>query len=245
MLPIKLGREPLVEALFEMRFKGPTPAASVLPGVLFSKLEKAGPVERLPAADIPQQLRTIDLNLQFAPLVRVHWNQFMILISDRSLALACRLPYPGWASFKAAILKVLSLIPAEGLIDVVERFSLKYVNVIPADIGSASSVTDLDLRIGLNHITDQIYSVRAEIKKGDVLHLVQLASEASVTLITGETRSGFATDIDSIVVIEDEKFFDLNAGLADRIEFLHGENKQMFFSCLHDEAIKKLEPTYG
>ncbi len=38
-LPLKVRKEPLVEAVFEMRFDASLPASNILPGVIFGELE--------------------------------------------------------------------------------------------------------------------------------------------------------------------------------------------------------------
>ena len=56
-LPKKLNKEPLVDAVFEIRFSSSMAASSVLPGFFFAKLEpKEWRVESLPVAEIPGQL---------------------------------------------------------------------------------------------------------------------------------------------------------------------------------------------
>ena len=100
-LPLKLGKEPLIEALFEMRFKATAPVSNILPGLLFTKFKGEKKIEKLPAAQLPEELRKVDPSLHYAPLLRIYWDRFMILTSDRSSGLACKMPYPGWnAAFK-------------------------------------------------------------------------------------------------------------------------------------------------
>ena len=99
-LPSKLKKEPIIDALFEMRFTSATSASSIVPGVLFSKLSGDKTIERLPTEQIPKQLLESEPNLRFAPLVRLHWDNFLISIGDRSLAVACKMPYPGWKTFR-------------------------------------------------------------------------------------------------------------------------------------------------
>jgi hypothetical protein len=121
-LPKKLGKEPLVEALFEMRFKPKGPVSSILPGLVFTKFSGEKKIENLPFAGLPEQiLARIDPNVRYTPLVRIHWDNFMILCSNQSAGLACKLPYPGWTTgFKPAIIKLADLIGDAGIVDVVE-----------------------------------------------------------------------------------------------------------------------------
>ena len=54
-IPARLKKEPLLEAIWEMRFSGSTsPVADLLPGILFKSFSgKYGRAGKLPAADMP------------------------------------------------------------------------------------------------------------------------------------------------------------------------------------------------
>jgi uncharacterized protein (TIGR04255 family) len=129
-LPTKLAKEPLLDAVFEVRFSKSTELASLLPGYLFARLEGlSGVVEPLPASQMPRAIREADPTSQLihAPLVRMQWRQFAVLIGDVSVAIACKLPYPGWASFRPAIEELLRCAVDTKVVGQVQRYSLKYV----------------------------------------------------------------------------------------------------------------------
>jgi uncharacterized protein (TIGR04255 family) len=110
-LPTKLEKEPLVDAVFEIRFAPRVPASSVIPGILFTRPEtQPQQIERLPAADIPAEFRSREPSLRFQPVMRLHWDDnFLIMVGDTSLGLGCKMPYPGWRNFKPHILRRFSL----------------------------------------------------------------------------------------------------------------------------------------
>jgi uncharacterized protein (TIGR04255 family) len=101
-------------------------------------------------AELPVPLLAhIDPNIRYAPAIRIHWGNFIILSGNQSAGLACKLPYPGWtAGFKPSILKLAQLIGEAAIVDVVERFSLKYTNIVPSELGVAPVVVDFALKIG-------------------------------------------------------------------------------------------------
>ncbi|MDD1616675.1 MAG: hypothetical protein CG439_1815, partial [Methylococcaceae bacterium NSP1-2] len=108
ILPKKLNKEPLLEALFELRFTCDFPASTILPGLLFSKLDGDKRIEQLHAAQIPLEIRNSDPNLQFSPVSRLVWENFHINIGDRNISISCQFPnYPGWFKFKEAIEKII------------------------------------------------------------------------------------------------------------------------------------------
>ena len=71
-LPIRLGAEPLLEAVCEMRFASSFPASNILPGLLLQGLQAEGnqiSMQRLPASNLPKEMREIDPALRDAPLI--------------------------------------------------------------------------------------------------------------------------------------------------------------------------------
>jgi hypothetical protein len=49
-LPTKLKKEPLVDAVFELRFSSTVAASNVIPAILLARLKKPPRMERLPAS---------------------------------------------------------------------------------------------------------------------------------------------------------------------------------------------------
>ena len=244
-LPLKLGKAPLVEAVFDVRFTALFSASSILPGMLFSKLDAPRSVDRLPIANLPEQMRSNDPNLMYAPFVKIGWDAFTILISDRSVALACTIPYPGWPTFKRGILKVIEIIGTANVVQSIDRFSLKYVNVFPAELGEIGSIANLDVRIGPYSAEGHNVQLRAEIQHGELIRVLTIASSAKSTFADGTSRSGPLLDIDIIAVIERTPFTKFFDNLSDRVELVHTEAKATFFTCVKPEIMKKLEPFYA
>ncbi len=245
LLPSKLKKEPIIDALFEMRFTSATSASSIVPGWLFSKLSGEKTIERLPAEQIPKQFLDSDPNLRFAPLVRLQWGKFAILVGDRSLAVACKMPYPGWSEFKPVILEVITAMKEIGIVQAVHRFSMKYIDLIPAST-LAEQVFAIRGTIELgNHVLQQeTFMLRIDIPKDDMLHIVQVSSSASAKLFDGSTREGVVVDIDTIFDLKNPDFAYLLTGLPDQLESLHSANKAMFFECIRPETLASLEPVY-
>lgn len=130
-VPKTLEREPLVDALFEVRMEGSAPLADILPGILFHKLDPKPSIARLPAADIPQPMRALDPALHYAPTQRLEWGEYVIAVGDRNVIVSCKLPYPKWPNFKSKILEIIGLIGEVGVAGIVERFSIGSVAQIP------------------------------------------------------------------------------------------------------------------
>ncbi len=245
-LPKKLNKEPLVDAVFEIRFSSSIPVSSVLPGFLFARINDGDKkIERLPAADIPLQMREFNPNLRFQPLLRLNWGRFLILIGDESLAIACVIPYPGWQDFKPKIIEVINILRDSRIIETVSRFSLKYVDIIEGkNLYEQIQRVNVNLNIGNHILSSEHFNIRVEIPHDDYLHIVQIAAPSSVTLFDGQTRDGVLVAVDSI---SEQLTIDLTSfaeALADNLEAIHTSNKTMFFECLRPETITYLEPVY-
>ena len=150
-LPTILEREPLVGAVFEVRLAGDPHMSDLLPGVLFSQLDPKPTIERLPAAEIPQPIRASDPNLVFAPVILIDWREFTISFGERNLVIGCKLPYPKWPRFKEAILEIVAKVACVGIVGPVERYSLKYVNLIQAPT-SKEQISKINLSVKLGDV---------------------------------------------------------------------------------------------
>lgn len=244
-LPTVLEREPLVDAVFEVRLGGDPHMADLLPGVLFVQLDPKPTIQRLPAAEIPQPIRANDPNLVFAPVIRLDWREFAISFGERNLVIGCKLPYPKWPRFKEAILDIVARVASVGIAGPVERYSLKYVNLILAPtISDQITKIDMAVRIGEVAVRDDHLSVQVHKSEGDTLHIMSVVTGAQVGLADGKQVYGAVVDIDSIRVVHFADFGAFDAALGPAIETLRQANKIKFFSCLTQATVSEMGPKY-
>ncbi len=200
-LPTKLEKEPLVDAVFEIRFNSRVPASTVIPGILFTRLEThPQQIERLPVADLPPELRTREPGLRFQPVMRLHWDEnFLIMVGDTTLGLGCKMPYPGWRNFKPHILTLAGVLKDSAIIDQIDRYSIKYIGVVDGE-NAAEQISKiiLDVKLGDYVLKSEPFTLRVEIRRNSLRHIVQLAAPATASLADGTQREGLLVDIDSI-----------------------------------------------
>lgn len=244
-LPKKLNKEPLIDAVFEVRFTSKAPASVVLPGFLFSNLAGDKSIESLPISQLPKPVRDADTNLKFAPLSRVDWGQFYIGISDFSVTVSCKYPYPGWNGFKPAITNVMSILLESKIVEAVERYSMKYVDMIPsADIQQKVSMINFKVSIAEHELEKEQFQLRIEIPRDGFINAVQVISSAQAVLNNGTKMEGLVVDVDTFVEQDGISMQSLCEGLSDKLEAIHLTNKTMFFDCLTSQTVNKLEPIY-
>lgn len=245
-LPTKLINEPLVEAVFEVRFGEPDSVVfeNVLPGILYSELGNISNLERLPPAEIPKPIRDSDPNLRYAPFVKLDWEKFVISIGDRSIVVGCKLPYAGWHNFKSKILRIVKLIDRLGIIRSVERFSVKYVNLVQAPkVSDQLERIRISIEVGEYAIKDSRISLRYDHQENDILHIITIITGAEGNL-NNRKVSGVVVDVDSIKFVNNIDFSTFTAKLQTDLEILKQSNKENFFNCLKEEAILELGPIY-
>lgn len=244
-IPVRLKKEPLLEAIWEIRFSSDKPSvAELLPGMLFNSLpQKYGNIVRLPAADIPAGIAEQDPNLRYVPKIRLENGNQAVQVGEHVISLNDRRPYSGWSNFSKDILSLAAVLRHTGLIKTLERFSLKYIDLIELDPPADLGCLNLDLKLGEHRISTKPVHVRTEIKEDDLIHIVQVVSPAEVALPGHEKRwKGVLLDIDTIKLLsETQPWDDLERCLDD----VHMSCKKMFFSLLKPETVERLEPEYG
>lgn len=243
-IPVRLKREPLLEAIWEIRFSGTQPSvADLLPGMLFNALPgRYRNIVRLPAADIPAPIVEHDPNLRYLPKIRLENSNQAVQVGEHVVSLNCRRPYSGWKKFSSDIRDLAKVVQDTCLIGTLERFSLKYMDLIEADQPLGLGCLNLDLKLGGHEMSKRPVQLRTEIKEGDLTHIVQIVSPVEIELPGDEKRlKGVLLDIDTIKPLgENESWNDLDRRLDD----VHLACKKMFFSLMKPETVNKLEPEY-
>jgi uncharacterized protein (TIGR04255 family) len=183
--------------------------------------------------------------MQFAPLVRVTWKSFPILVGDKSICIVSEIPYCGWVDYKNAILEVITAMSDIPYIESVQRYSMKYVNLIPCDdLAQQILGLNFELRIGQHKIEKEAFLVRTEIQTGSFLKMIQVAAGASVVKADGKTTNGAIVEIDIARQVDDESPKEFIKSFSPRLDEIHMLNKETFFDCLQSQTIEALGPTY-
>lgn len=244
-MPKRLCKEPLVEALFEMRLPERTSAPDLLPGFLLSQGLK-GKITHLPHSQIPRDVRAQDPNLRFAPLLSMRLeDDFVLSIGESVLSLSCLLPYKGWQLFSEKIVHIVNLLRKSEIVEKANRFSLKYANIIDESFESnQKNLINGSFNIaGERDLTNLQF--RGEFPTEKFIHVIDCATNASANIKeSGILKKGLLVAVDSIFIFREASFSDLLNNFQNDLDSLHMENKEMFFACLKDETIELLEPEY-
>ena len=181
----------------------------------------------------------------FAPLLKLEMEKTTISIGDRNVVIGCKLPYPKWPAFKEAILNITGRIAGIGIAGPVERYSLKYVNLIEAPtIAEQIKKIVMSIQLGDFEVNDEHVSLRVHRSENDILHLMSVVTGAQAQMADGRQVSGAVVDIDSIRNTEFPDFVTFVSELEPAVESLRQANKVKFFSCLTKAAIQEMGPQY-
>lgn len=242
-LPTRLNKEPLLDVLFEIRFTSQHPVSNILPGILFSRFPHCR-MEQLPQSQLPQILRQQSPELKYAPLVRLVGEQYAYQVGDNSFSISSLMPYKGWQHFKNEILESIEILKIASLVDTVERFSLKYIDLIEHSGPEKSEILNVALQIGERDFATSNYQVHTELSHEDMTALIQIISSAKVQTPNAPDRHGIVVDIDTIFQAGGESLAGLSDLFANKLDRVHALNKDVFFSTLSSRAIELLEPIY-
>lgn len=247
-LPSKLGKEPIVEAVCELRVSPTGDLHTVLPGYLYASFRReVGPSEQLPASMIPEAMRAQDTNLAYASIVRIPWRNYFVLIGARNVAIGCRLPYPGWAQFRLDIHELFRTVIRSGLIRGVDRYSVKFINFFPSSDGEQGNTAMLDwtIRFGEFVLDKEHVQLRVEMPNTkDTLTIMTISSPAQYQPQGEPARSGGVIDVDTVCTHVTNDLATFDAELEGRLDGIRLANKRAFFDCLTLESINQMEPQY-
>ena len=238
-LPEKLDRPPIVEAAFELRFEPrKESAADLLVGLLYTSLKSYQQrVQALPAANVPRPIRDTDPRLRYLASHQLSGDGEHVLIGDRALSLS-KTKYRGWRELKESIKALLQAARGTELIGLLERYSLKAVNILPVEPGQALGSLNAKFEIANRPAAEQGFQFRTEFVSGELTTIIEIAANANVT-IEGQVKSGMLIGVDTVRSKGAEGLWD---DMERRLEELHSELKNLFFELLTPATIKALGP---
>ena len=247
-LPVSVDRDSIVEVTFEIRFAGAQkPVDSLLLGILFSVFKEQFPTtEALPASQIPAILRMSQPILARQPTQALVGDHKRLLVGDTVVALSHIAPYPGWSKLQPLILRLAETLQGTGVIDRVERFSLKYMNVFQHG-GNDLDLAPFKIKCELDgfKLRGPGFSLRSEIDQGQCVSVVELQPGVTATINSQGTNRSFTGTRFSVDTIWQAGFKDFWNELPQMLGIAHVTTKHVFFGLLEDKTINDMGPTWG
>lgn len=245
-VPIRLTKDPILEALFEMRFQGTVPAvADVLQSAVYPPLKDRFPqIQRTPVGSLPEPLLAADPNLRYQPRLILQGEQLSVFIGDRAIALACPKPYVGWKAFLPLILELLGHVKRANVMGEPERLSLKYINLLEGDSpASQFSLVHYNASLGrqVYQLNDLLTYTRTEFNQDGLTNIVELGANSVAKTPKGDSLTGLIVTVDTICQNPKDFWTDPQP----HIEKVHNVEKNVFFNVLTEETINKMGPVWS
>jgi len=234
-LPSAIAPCPIQEAVIELRFERlKTLIWDAVPGLVLAHLQGQGweTLERLPIAEVPQELLEMETNLQHAPHYSLSKGPCLLLLGPKMLGLANRVTYLGWHDLFAEFRTIFETLRPV-LIRQLNRIGIRYIDTFK---GNILPNTKLDFRVaGCSPALSTIsFHLPLEGRDGFTLNL-----RVANGLFTQEEA-----EIRSIIDLDASVYPRSGDEVLELIESGHLQQKQLFFSLLKDEFLESLNPTY-
>lgn len=241
---IHLKQDGIKEALFEIRFDSP-----VTPEVVIGRLTDAegwagyNPV-RLAAADLPKQIRDIDLNLRYAPsyeLVKSETNE-LIRIGAKSLSYHRLAPYPGWNIHFPALKDAIKTLFAKIATITPTRLGFRYVNALNGQDHLIGRASDLALKIAIGDgVGFEPDSFALNYKRQACLGHIEQVQVATPDYVQGQPGlPDFSVIVDIDIFTPDAYTVGGQDDVLAWIETAHDLLKENFFKLLPNNIIEQL-----
>jgi uncharacterized protein (TIGR04255 family) len=156
-LPRRLKQDAIVEAVAEFRFETSTIFELVLGRLVDRDDWKGYAQNRLPASEIPPQLRLADADLRYVPLFELagHEGRVALRVGPNVISFHRKAPYVGWSEFRRNIECTLESLFAIADKPTIHRIGLRYLNALgPKHMVRSLSELNLQLAVGKKPISD-------------------------------------------------------------------------------------------
>ena len=246
-VPESLEKNTIIATTFETRFRSNHPnVGDLLPGLLYHTVGKKFPkIMPLPLSQVPAHVRAVNAEIAAQPTQSLHGPTGQLLIGNQLVGLA-RTPYPGWNAFRPEVLEIIEALKSTGLINSIERLSLRYVNVINEGI-DAFDLNQLRISVSLGELSlkREGFATRAEVEQDECTGIVDIRTGGNVTVTSqgvSKSSSGVLVSIDAVWSPPGDDTWD---ALPDGLEKIHTVAKTLFFELLTPETLSKLGPRWS
>jgi len=239
-IPKRLKRNPIIEAIAEVRFTSSLPSEAII-GLVYDNIkDKFGQPKSLPILQLPAAIREKDPNLRYQACYRFEKPGNVLLVGPRNIALSTT-TYTDWAAATPLLLELLTKFHQMKLFQSVERIGLRYVNFFE-NLNIFEHIT-LSVKIGNESIAERSIVLRTETDVQGFKVITNLSNTAE-SLVSGQKRNGSLVDLD----ITNEHLELRGELLPEELLRLFTEANQLaddaFFGLVKEELFIKFEPEY-
>jgi uncharacterized protein (TIGR04255 family) len=239
---INLVRDGIQEAVCEIRFDS-AHAGELALGRLADAVPWRGWTQvRLPAADLPAQLRSMDQNLRFQPSFELKPTADAtgsVRIGQNAISWHQLAPYRGWTEFQPSVRQAVEVLFSSLSGVRIVRAGLRYINTLNVDQHHVTSPHNLDLQISAGGESIREAFTLIYRRHFDQTHVTQV-TVATPEYVQAPKTGAFSVLVDVDVFSPDSIYLPDSSAVAAWIENAHDYLKDRFFSLLPEDVIEKL-----
>lgn len=239
-LPNKLKHDGIVEALLELRFESDTIPEVFLGRIIDHQYWRGFQQRRLPAYEIPAQLRHVVPNVRYAPIIELIGpdEKAALRFGPSVLSYHRTRPYVGWTNFKPELERVVETLFETTENISVNRLGFRYLNVLTPTLHQINSIADLDLKLT---IANDELSTNVNV---NLTTSVSTNSSCTVRIATKEFVQG--VPLDTSVFIDVDVFTNEGFSTSDKavvnawVADAHAQEKTEFFHLFTPASGRRL-----
>jgi len=244
--PIKITPDSIRDSIIEIKYSSRLPF-EVMIGYIFNALDETYKYTNRPAPftkDEQEAFQRASLEFQVGPQSIFFTDTIKLDLRPNSLIFNCLDKYKGWTVYKAEIINTLRQISTIKEIEKYTRVGLRYVSEYPeTDIASC---TKFKFSFGIPSISSDTYAFRSEFSVDQ--YRVILALQHKAQMIMGIMNDGAAETKPISIIDIDVIAKNLSIHTVDELfvflDKMHAKEKEIFFSLIDENYLKKLNPVY-
>lgn len=237
-LPTEISPNPLINSTVEIRFVSSLSEDEVL-SVVYPLFSKKFP--KLRERRIPLDIRRNESELRYAANYIFSDDKYSIFVDNNVIAFENVSNYHFWKNYFPVIKDNLSILKELNVITAIERIGVRYSSLFQ-DKQSFSEILTIDINFPYPDYTESNYHFKTELRKENVLLLLQLSQNATIVQQSSVKR-GIFIDIDASISYDLPQ--SIGQDLFNMIDELHNEEKKLFFSLLNPKFLETLNPKYN
>lgn len=236
-LPRKLTPDAIVEAMVELRYEHQDLWEVVVGRLASADFMTGCEQQRLPAGEMPAQMRDLDPNLRYSPTIQLQRGDLLVRLGPRVMSVHVVAPYPGWNRFSPIVRAATEALFGTRPIIRIERLGLRYINAF-GEMHGVTAINHLRLSVTVGDEAASNFALTHRIEN-DREHLVNV-SIATREFVVGNIPSHAKLVADIDVFKEQSAILTTADDVTAWFEKAHDVEKMSFFSLLDEETVERL-----
>lgn len=238
--PKRLKRNPIIDAIAEVRFTSSIPSDAII-GLVYENVKDVfGQPKSLPILQIPTALREKDANLRYQPCYRFDKPGNVLLVGPHNIALST-VPYTDWGEATPLLSELLTKADEIKLFQSVDRVGLRYVNFFEGL--NILEHTTLSIEVNNKSIAGRSIVLRTEDEVDGFKVITNLTNRAESS-IAGEKKDGSLLDIDIVKDRPEIRGTPFRSQLLRLFTDANQVADDAFFGLVKEQFLARFEPEY-